>query len=60
MRNNERIRSAIKESNLHYWQIAEKLGIHEGTFSRKLRHELTDEEKEKIFGIINELKGALQ
>lgn len=54
------IRQAVKDSGVKLWQIADKLGINDGNFSRKLRHELADEEKEKIFGIINELKGASQ
>ena len=37
------------------WQLAEKLGIHEGTLSRKLRHELPEEEKNKILALIDEI-----
>lgn len=54
------IRQAVKDSGVKLWQIADKLGINDGNFSRKLRHELPDEEKETIFCIINELKGASQ
>lgn len=57
---NTDIRTEILNNGLKHWQIAEKLGIHEGSFCRKLRHELPEEEKTKIFEIINELskKGA--
>ena len=54
--NNKDIREKAKECGVHLWQIAEVLGINDGNFSRKLRHELPDEEKEKIFKIIDELK----
>ena len=37
------------------WQIADKLGITDSYFSRKLRKEFTNEEKEKIRAIIAEL-----
>ena len=37
------------------WQIADALGIADCSFSRKLRKELPQEEKEKIFSIIREL-----
>ena len=37
------------------WQIAEALGISEVTFSRRLRRELSVDEKEKIRAIITEL-----
>ena len=57
---NTDIRNEIMNNGLRNWQIAEKLGIHEGNFSRKLRHELPEEDKEKIRAIIKELaqKGA--
>lgn len=52
---NADIRSAVRRNGLYLWQIADKLGINDGNFSRKLRHELPDEEKQKIFAIIEEL-----
>lgn len=52
---NTDIRAEIMNSGIKHWQIAEKLGIHEGNFSRKLRHELPDDDKEKIRTIIKEL-----
>lgn len=52
---NQDIRNAAKKADIKLWQIAEKLGIWDATFSRKLRKELPQEEKEKIIGIIAEL-----
>lgn len=52
---NKDIRRAIARSELKYWQVAAALGIQDSTFSRKLRHELPQEEKDKIFTIIDEL-----
>ena len=52
---NQDIRNAAKKADIKLWQIAEKLGIWGATFSRKLRKELPQEEKEKIIGIIAEL-----
>ncbi len=40
------------------WQIADKLGMTDSTFSRKLRKELPEADKKKIFDIIDELKNA--
>lgn len=54
--NNKDIREKAKKCGVHLWQIAEALGVNDGNFSRKLRHELPDEEKAKIFKIIDELK----
>ena len=52
---NQDIRNAAKKADIKLWQIAEKLGIWDSTFSKKLRKELPQEEKEKICGIISEL-----
>ncbi len=52
---NQDIRNAAKKADVKLWQIAEKLGIWDATLSKKLRKELPQEEKEKIFGIIAEL-----
>lgn len=53
---NQDIRNEVKEANLHLWQIADKLGIVDATFSKRLRYELSDEKKDEIRQIIKELK----
>lgn len=55
MKSNMVIRSASKSAGVRLWQIAEALGIQETALSRKLRHELPTEEKNKILGIIEAL-----
>ncbi len=52
---NKEIRHAAKAAGVLYWEIAEKLGIQDSAFSRKLRKELPQDERDKILGIINEL-----
>lgn len=54
--NNHDIKEAAKRAGIKLWQIADKLGINDGNFSRKLRKELTPEEKQKIFDIIADLQ----
>lgn len=49
------IRELLKEKRVRQWQVADKLGIAEMTLVRKLRYELSAEEKQKIFTIIEEL-----
>ena len=56
---NKDIRELIKENNVKYWQIAEKLGISDITFSRRLRKELDPGEKAEIVNAINEIKKAV-
>ena len=52
---NKEIRQAIFDSNIKKYIIADKLGISDSAFSRKLRKELPQEEKEKILDIIKKL-----
>ena len=49
-----------KEAGVKLWQIAERFngGMNDSNFSRKLRHELSPEEKTKIRSIIAELKAG--
>ena len=54
---NNDIKLQAKKSGVCLWQIAQKLGITDSTFSRKLRNELSEKEKERIFNIIDELRG---
>lgn len=53
--NNKEIRQLIFEKNIPMWKIAKEYGCTDSTFSRKLREELSIEEKEKIISIINKL-----
>lgn len=52
---NKEIRSAAKNAGVRLWEVAAAYGINDGNFSRKLRQELPQEEKEKILAIINRL-----
>ena len=49
------IRLAAASSGVKLWQIADALGMTDGNFSRKLRKELPQEEKAKIFAIIERI-----
>ncbi|MBR3868978.1 MAG: hypothetical protein IKM66_06655 [Clostridia bacterium] len=52
---NQDIREAAKKADIKLWQIADKLGINDGKFSRKLRNELSIDDKIEIFKIIIKL-----
>lgn len=52
---NSDIRARAKEKNVFIWQIADKLGLADSNLCKKLRKELSAEEKAKIFSIIDEL-----
>jgi len=53
---NSDIKNEVKQSGVYLWQIADRLGINDGNFSRKLRKELSEAEKERIRSIIKDLK----
>lgn len=52
---NQDIRNKMENNHIRYWQVAYELGITDSMFSRKLRIELSDKEKEKINKIIDNL-----
>lgn len=45
-------------ADVKLWQIGKALGMSDFTFSRKLREELPEDEKAKIFEIIDRLAGG--
>lgn len=49
------IRNEIAAANLKLWQVAEAYGTSDSYFSKKLRHEFSDEEKAKVREIITSL-----
>lgn len=49
---NADIRGAAKAANVKLWQIAEELGIADFTLSRRLRHELSEQQKAEVFEAI--------
>ena len=53
---NQRVRQAAREAGVKLWQVAERLGLNDGKFSRKLRRELPEEEQNGIIHIIQELR----
>lgn len=49
------IREYAKKKGVKLWKIASALHINDGNFSRKLRQELPNEMKQKIFQIIDQI-----
>lgn len=52
---NVQIRESAKEAGVKLWEIADRLGMTDSSFSRKLRRDLPADEQEKIAGIIEAL-----
>ncbi|PFR94850.1 hypothetical protein [Priestia megaterium] len=58
MKRNQDIKNAIKNAGLSNWKVAESLGVHENTFYRMLRYELSQEYQEKIMKIIEGVRST--
>ncbi len=54
---NIEIRMAANKANIKLWQIAERFkgGMTDYSFSRKLRHELNEADKQQVLTIIAQL-----
>ena len=52
---NETIRTAARKKRVRLWEIADYLEVSDNTLFRRMRHELTPEEQQKILMIIDEL-----
>lgn len=52
---NKEIKDKAKKNGIYLWRIAEALNMHDSALSRKLRRELSAEEKEKILTMIDRM-----
>lgn len=57
---NAEIRAMLKDSKIPYWRVADKLGVHENSVMRKLRHELPESDKALFMEAIAEIKSEQQ
>lgn len=52
---NQEIRTKAKAAGVKLWEIAERFGMNDGNFSRKLRRELPEAERVKALAIIDQI-----
>lgn len=55
METNERIRTAAEKNGVRLWQIAERFGVEDATFSRWLRREFDPEKRKQALQFIREI-----
>jgi hypothetical protein len=55
---NAEIKKLIKDSRYYNYEIAERIGVSEYTFSKWFRKQLTQKQNEMVVKAINELKGG--
>ncbi|MCC8090572.1 MAG: hypothetical protein LIO55_04080 [Oscillospiraceae bacterium] len=58
MKQNLRLRNAMKRHAVRQWQLADALGMDEGSLCRKLRHELPAGEAERLLRTVFQLARA--
>ncbi len=49
---NARIKVALIENGMKQWQLAQLMGVHEATLSKRMREELPAEEQDRIVNLI--------
>lgn len=54
--NNQKIEQLLKHEKIFKWQVARKIGIHETSFVRWFRDELSDEQVRRILSAVEEIK----
>lgn len=52
---NQEIRDLAKNGSVRLWQVADRLGINDGSLSRRLRYDLSELERTEIIKIIEVL-----
>lgn len=50
------IRRAAASAGFYLWEVAAEVGVTDSTFSRKLRRELPENEKEAVFRAIERMR----
>jgi len=55
MQTNREIRATAIKNKVRFWQIADRLGIHEGTFTKRLRYEFNTADKTEVLEIIERI-----
>lgn len=53
---NTELRAELRAANIPFWAIAEKLGVHENTVIRRMRTELSSDDRKAFEKALAELK----
>lgn len=57
---NKEVLLQMQRTGIRQWEIAEAYGVSEGVFSRRMRHELSPKDRQKVLDIIKELDDRLK
>lgn len=53
---NKDVECLLKKEQIYKWQIAEKIGLHETSFCRWWRKELSQEQVQRVLSAVEEIK----
>ena len=53
---NKDIERMLKQEQIYKWEVAEKLGLHETSFCRWWRKELSQEQVQRVLSAVEEIK----
>ncbi len=53
---NKEIKELLHRENIYMWQVAKKLGVHETTFCKWFRDELSQEQVQRVLSAVEEIK----
>lgn len=53
---NKEIERLLKQEKIYKWQVAKKIGIHETSFVRWFREQLSQEQERRILSAVEEIK----
>lgn len=53
---NKEIKELLHRENIYMWQVAKKLGVHETTFCKWFRDELSQEQAQRVLSAVEEIK----
>ena len=53
---NKEIKTLLHKENIYMWQVAKKLGVHETTFCKWFREQLSQEQTQRVLSAVEEIK----
>lgn len=52
---NVEIRERAAQKKVRFWRVADRMGIADCTLAKRMRHELPEQEKQRMLAIIDEI-----
>lgn len=53
---NQEIKALLHNENIYMWQVAKRLNVHETSFCKWFREQLSQEQVQKILSAVEEIK----